>query len=68
MDRAAELKSALVDHATSPGFNKLLAARYDDVLKTGTGRGNSLYEAIESILYDRGPGAEPLIERHLRTN
>ena len=68
MDRAATLKSALVDYATSPGFKKRLAARYDDVLKTGLGRENSLYEAIESILYDRGPGAEPLIERYLRTN
>lgn len=68
MDRAAELKSALVDYATSPGFKKRLAARYDDVLKTGLSRENSLFEAIESILYDRGPGSEPLIERYLRTN
>lgn len=68
LDQAAELKSALVEYATSPGFKKRLAARYDDVLKTGLGRENSLYEAIESILYDRGPGAEPLIERYLRTN
>lgn len=68
MDQTAELKSALVDYATSPGFKKRLAARYEGILGTGLGRENALYEAVESMLYDRGPGAEPLIERYLRTN
>lgn len=68
LDRAAELKSALVTYATSPGFKKRLAARFSSLSGTGLSQENAIYEAIESIIYDRGPGSEPLIDRFLRTN
>lgn len=68
MDKSAELKAALVAYATSPGFKKRLAARVESLSGTGLSRENAIYEAIESVVYDRGPGAEPLIDRFLRTN
>lgn len=68
MDQASELKSALVDYATSPGFKKRLVARFSSLAGTGLSQENAIYEAIESIIYDRGPGSEPLIDRFLRTN
>lgn len=68
LKQAAELKSALVAYATSPGFKKRLAARFGSLSGTGLSQENAIYEAIESIIYDRGPGSEPLIDRFLRTN
>lgn len=68
MDKSAELKGALVGYATSPGFKKRLAARFQSLAGTGLSQENAIYEAIESIIYDRGPGSEPLIDRFLRTN
>lgn len=68
MDKTAELKGALVSYATSPGFKKRLAARFQSLAGTGLSQENAIYEAIESIIYDRGPGSEPLIDRFLRTN
>lgn len=69
LNQAADLKTALVEYAGSPGFARSLS----QTLSTLSGNGNSEHddfvEAVEALLYLRGEGGrEPLLSRYLRTN
>ena len=69
LNQAADLKTALVEYAGSPGFARSLS----QTLSTLSGNGNSghddFVEAVEALLYLRGEGGrEPLLSRYLRTN
>lgn len=66
MERATELKAALVDYATTPGF----ARRLSQAVASGpeSGRGDDWAEAVEALLYEPSDSREPLLDRYLRTN
>ncbi|MGO4584599.1 hypothetical protein AB4Z38_12030 [Arthrobacter sp. 2RAF6] len=69
MDRATELKAALVDYATTPGFARRLSQAVTSASGSESGRQDAWAEAVEALLYEPGPdGREPLLDRYLRTN
>ncbi|MBE4719268.1 hypothetical protein [Pseudarthrobacter sp. AB1] len=69
LDRAGNLKEALVAYASSPGFARRLSQAMSDFSGLGGGERNQWAEAIESLLYDPDQGGrEPLLDRYLRTN
>lgn len=69
LDRAGNLKEALVVYASSPGFARRLSQAMSDFSGLGGGEQNQWAEAVESLLYDPDQGGrEPLLDRYLRTN
>jgi len=69
LDRAGNLKEALVDYASSPGFVRRLSQAMSDFSGLGGGEQNQWADAVESLLYDPDQdGREPLLDRYLRTN
>ncbi|MDI3193789.1 hypothetical protein QK290_04005 [Pseudarthrobacter sp. AL07] len=69
LDRAGNLKEALVAYASSPGFARRLSQAMSDFSGLGGGEQNQWAEAVESLLYDPDQGGrEPLLDRYLRTN
>lgn len=69
LERAGNLKEALVDYASSPGFARRLSQAMSDFSGLGGGEQNQWAEAVESLLYDPDQdGREPLLDRYLRTN
>ncbi|WP_211881982.1 hypothetical protein [Pseudarthrobacter albicanus] len=69
LDRAANLKEALVGYASSPGFARRLSQAMSDFSgRAGDGQ-DQWADAVEMLLYFPGQdGREPLLERYLRTN
>lgn len=69
MDRAADLKTVLVEYASTPGFAGRLSQAMDSASGHATELQDQFSEAVESLLYQPGPdGREPLLDRYLRTN
>ncbi|BAS10164.1 conserved hypothetical protein [Arthrobacter sp. Hiyo4] len=69
LDRAGNLKKALVDYACSPGFARRLSQALSDFSGLGSAAHDQWAEAVESLLYDPDQdGREPLLDRYLRTN
>ncbi|MHA7299918.1 hypothetical protein [Pseudarthrobacter sp. MDT1-22] len=69
LDRAGNLKEALVDYACSPGFARRLSQALSDFSGLGSAAHDQWAEAVESLLYDPDQdGREPLLDRYLRTN
>lgn len=69
MERATELKAALVGYATTPGFARRLSQAVTSASGSESGRQDAWAEAVEALLYEPGPdGREPLLDRYLRTN
>ena len=69
LDRAGNLKAALVDYASSPGFARRLSQAMSDVAGRGGGGRDQWAQAVEMLLYySDQDGREPLLERYLRTN
>lgn len=68
LDRAGNLKEALVDYAASPGFSRRLSQALAVAERGGVGQ-NEWAQAVEALLYDPDQdGREPLLHRYLRTN
>ncbi len=69
LDRAGNLKAALVDYASSPGFTRRLSQALSDFSGRGGEGQDQWAQAVETLLYHPDQdGREPLLERYLRTN
>ncbi|MGX1161305.1 hypothetical protein FBY31_0322 [Arthrobacter sp. SLBN-100] len=68
MERAADLKAALVGYATTPGFARRLALAVASASGPESGREDHWAEAVEALLYEPSDSREPLLDRCLRTN
>ncbi|NVM95810.1 hypothetical protein [Arthrobacter wenxiniae] len=69
LDRSAELKSALVDYATSPGFARRLAEALKSAETEGRPSMEEFADAVEQMLFEPSlDGREALLHRFLRTN